>query len=65
MGKRGTKCGAADNIGIAVPAIETLEHIKAAELATRELNAPFATVMLEGKYINEYPSARALDEKRP
>ena len=34
--------------------IETPEHIKAAELATRELNAPFATVMLEGKYIDEY-----------
>jgi beta-glucosidase len=46
MGKSGTKCGAADVIGVAVPVIETPEHITAAERATRQLNAPFATVML-------------------
>lgn len=53
-GKPGTKCGPAENINIAVPLIETPEHIKAAETATRELNAPFLTVMLEGKYTDSY-----------
>ena len=34
--------------------IETPEHIKAAQTATRERNAPFLTVMLEGKYTDAY-----------
>ena len=41
-------------IDIAVPLIETPEHIEAAQAATRELNAPFLTVMLEGKYTDAY-----------
>jgi beta-glucosidase len=49
-GKPGTKVGPAENIETAVPLIEAPEHIKAAHLATREMNAPFLTVMLEGKY---------------
>jgi beta-glucosidase len=53
-GAAGTKCGPAENINIAVPLIETEEHIKAAEKATRETNAPFLTVMLEGKYTENY-----------
>jgi beta-glucosidase len=61
MGKRGTKCGPADNIGVAVPVIETPEHIKAAERATREINAAYLTVMLEGKYIDEYLTAAGKD----
>ena len=36
------------------PLIETPEHIKAAQTATRERNAPFLTVMLEGKYTESY-----------
>jgi beta-glucosidase len=38
----------------AVPLIEAPEHIKAAQAATREANAPFLTVMLEGKYTDAY-----------
>jgi beta-glucosidase len=53
-GKAGTKVGPAEVIEIAVPLIETPEHIKAAQTATREANAPFLTVMLEGKYTDAY-----------
>jgi beta-glucosidase len=53
-GKPGTKCGPAENINIAVPLIESPEHIKAAQTATRESNAAFLTVMLEGKYTESY-----------
>ena len=53
-GKAGTKVGPAEVIQCTVPLIETPEHIKAAETATREHNAPFLTVMLEGKYTDAY-----------
>jgi beta-glucosidase len=53
-GKKGTQCGPADVLTGAVPLIETEEHIRAAETATRELNAPFLTVILEGKYTDAY-----------
>ena len=53
-GKAGTKVGPAENIETAVPLIETPEHINAAQTATRESNAPFLTVMLEGKYTDAY-----------
>jgi beta-galactosidase len=53
-GKSGTKVGPAENIETAVPLIEGPEHVKAAQAATREGNAPFLTVMLEGKYTDEY-----------
>lgn len=53
-GKQGTKIGPAENIEAAVPLIDSPENIKAAETATRELNAPFLTVMLEGKYTDKY-----------
>ena len=56
-GKSGTKCGPAENINILVPLIETPEHVKAAEMATRETNAPYLTVMLEGKYTDSYLKA--------
>ena len=52
--KAGTKCGPADNLSTAVPAIETPENIRAAEIATREMNAGYLTVMLEGKYTDAY-----------
>jgi beta-glucosidase len=55
--KAGTKCGPADNLSTAVPAIETPEHIKAAEIATREMNAGYLTVVLEGKYTDSYLAA--------
>ena len=37
-----------------IPAIETPANIRAAEIATRELNAGYLTVMLEGKYTDAY-----------
>ena len=55
--KAGTKCGPADNLSTAVPAIETPENIKAAEIATREMNAGYLTVILEGKYTDAYLAA--------
>src|SRR3712207_8627775 len=49
-GKPGTKVGPAEVIQCAVPLIESPEHVRAAQAATRELNAAYLTVMLEGKY---------------
>jgi beta-glucosidase len=50
----GTQVGLAENANVFVPVIESREHIKAAERATRERNAPFLTAVLEGKYIDRY-----------
>src|SRR5262245_15864080 len=52
--KAGTKVGPAEVILCSVPLIESPENIKAAQAATREVNAPFLTVMLEGKYTDLY-----------
>jgi len=52
--KAGTKIGPAEVILCGVPLIEAPEHIKAAQGYTRERNAPFLTVMLEGKYTDAY-----------
>lgn len=53
-GRAGTKVGPAENMVSCVPAIATPENIRAAEIATRELNAGYLTVMLEGKYTDAY-----------
>ncbi len=53
-GKAGTKVGPAENAVSCIPAIETPANIRAAEIATRELNAGYLTVMLEGKYTDAY-----------
>jgi beta-glucosidase len=53
-GPAGTKVGFAENIRVAVPVIDTPEHVQAAEAATRERNAGFMTVMLEGRYTDAY-----------
>jgi len=50
----GTKVGFAENITSAVPAIDTPENVQAADTATRELNAQYLTVMLEGRYTDGY-----------
>jgi beta-glucosidase len=50
----GTKVGFAENIRVAVPVVDTPEHVRAAEAATRERNAGFTTVMLEGRYTDAY-----------
>lgn len=60
-GKSGTKVGPAENIETAVPLIEAPEHIEAAKAATRERNAPFLTVMLEGKYTDAYLEGNGKD----
>ena len=56
-GPAGTKVGFAENIRVAVPVIDAPEYIKAAETATRERNAGFMTVMLEGRYTDAYLAA--------
>jgi beta-glucosidase len=45
----------------AVPVIDTPEYVKAAETATREVNAPYLTVMLEGRYTDAYLAAAGND----
>jgi beta-glucosidase len=52
--RSGTKVGPAENIEICVPAIETPANIRAAEIATRELNAGYLTAILEGKYTDGF-----------
>jgi beta-glucosidase len=53
-GKAGTKVGVAENVKYAVPFVETPENIKAAEIATREINAGYMTVIMEGKYTDAF-----------
>jgi beta-glucosidase len=52
--KAGTKVGLAENMTICVPVIDTAEHIKAATIAAREMNAQYMTVIQEGKYTDAY-----------
>jgi beta-glucosidase len=52
--RAGTRVGPAENIVAVVPAIDTPENIRAAEIATRELNSGFLGVILEGKYTDGY-----------
>ena len=52
--RAGTRVGPAENIAACVPAFDTPEHIRAAEMATRELNAGFLGVILEGKYTDGF-----------
>ncbi|HEX4769417.1 MAG TPA: GH1 family beta-glucosidase [Bryobacteraceae bacterium] len=54
QGKPGTKVGLAENPQVCVPVIETEAHIKASEKAMRLVNAPYLTVILEGRYPEEY-----------
>jgi beta-glucosidase len=51
---QGTKVGPAENMVTCIPAIETEANIRATEIATRELNAGYLTVMFEGKYIDAF-----------
>jgi len=50
----GTKVGFAENVRVAVPILDIPEHVRAAEAATRDRNAGFMTVLLEGRYTDEY-----------
>jgi beta-glucosidase len=50
----GTKVGFAENVRVALPIIDQPGYVEAAEAATRERNAGFITVMLEGRYTDAY-----------
>lgn len=50
----GTRVGLAENASVFVPVMETEEHIRAAQKATREGNAAFLAVLMEGKYPQVY-----------
>jgi beta-glucosidase len=63
-GRRGTKVGPAENIATALPAVETAENVRAAERATRELNAPYLTVMMEGRYTDTWLAKAGRDAPR-
>ncbi len=52
--KPGTKVGLAENFISGTPVFNTEEHIKASELGTRVVNAPYLTVIMEGKYMEQY-----------
>jgi len=52
--RRGTRVGPAENIEVCIPAIETPANVRAAEIATRELNAGYLTAILEGKYTDAF-----------
>ena len=58
------RVGMAENIVTALPAVETPENIRAAEIATREMNAAYLTVMLEGRYTDAYLAAAGADAPR-
>ena len=63
-GRGGIKVGPAENVTIAMPDVDTLKNIRAAELATREMNAPYLTVMLEGRYTDAWLAAAGADAPR-
>ncbi len=50
----GTQVGLAEDSAVFAPVIETPEHIEAAQRATREENAKFLTVVMEGRYTDGY-----------
>src|SRR5262245_47498354 len=54
MGRYGTKVGPAENMPLALPAIDTPEHVRAAMAATRDLNGAFLGPILERKYSDNY-----------
>jgi len=63
-GRTGLKVGPAENVTVALPDVETQRNIRASLEATRELNAPYLTVILEGRYTEEYLKAAGADAPR-
>ncbi len=53
-GNSSTKVGLASNAVSTTPLLETAEHIAATRKAFREENAPFLTVIMEGRYTDAY-----------
>ncbi len=49
---------------ICVPAIETSANVRAAELATRETNAGYLNLMLEGKYTDAFLASAGNDSPK-
>ena len=60
----GTRVGIAQNPDVCVPAIESPDNIRAAQKAMREINAPFLTAVLEGRYMDSYLSSAGRDAPR-
>jgi beta-glucosidase len=56
-----TKVGPAEQVISAIPIVGTPENVRAAEVATRELNAAFLTVMLEGRYTDAFLESAGRD----
>src|SRR5215213_5302770 len=52
--RAGTKAGPAENIAACLPAIDTPANVRAAEIATGELNAGFLKVIMEGNYTDAF-----------
>ncbi len=52
--KAGTKVGLAENPGVAVPVIDDARNVEAARKAMRVINSPYLTVIMEGRYTDEY-----------
>jgi beta-glucosidase len=63
-GRAGTRVGPAENIAACLPAIDTADNIRAAEIATRELNAGFLGVILEGRYSDNFLTFAGADAPR-
>lgn len=59
--KTGTKVGPAEVMFCGVPIIDTPEHVQAAKLATKHLNARFLDVMQTGEYCESYLSEAGAD----
>ena len=62
--RKPVKVGLAENPTMCVPVLETEPHIAAARRAMRQVNAPFLTAVLEGKYMDEYLTAAGADAPR-
>jgi beta-glucosidase len=61
---RALRIGPAENITTALPAYETPANIRAAERATREMNAQYLTVMMEGRYTDAWLAEQGADAPR-
>lgn len=63
-GKPGTQVGPAEVMYTAVPVIDSPEYVRAAEAATRDLNAPYLGVILDGHYSDSYLESAGSDAPR-
>jgi len=63
-GRSGMQVGPAENMVVCIPAIDTPANIRAAEIATRELNAGYLTLIFEGKYREGFLAEAGRDAPR-